>query len=44
MVREPITGRITSLTHPPDVNGVQSSVSYVYTDPLNPYYFANTQG
>ncbi len=43
MVREPITGRITSLTHPPDINGVQSSVSYVYTDPLNPYYFANTK-
>ena len=43
MVREPITGRITSLTHPPDINGVQSGVSYVYTDPLNPYYFANTK-
>jgi len=43
MVREPITGRITSLTHPPDINGIQSSVSYVYTDPLNPYYLANTK-
>ncbi len=38
MIREPITGRLTSLTHPPDKNNVQSSVSYVYTDPLNPYY------
>ncbi|MBA3833667.1 MAG: hypothetical protein H0X34_17600, partial [Chthoniobacterales bacterium] len=43
MIREPITGRITSLTHPPDVNGIRSSMAYVYTDPLNPYYFANTK-
>jgi RHS repeat-associated protein len=38
MTREPITGRITSLTHPPDKYGIQSTVYYVYTDPLNPYY------
>jgi len=43
MTREIITGRLTSLKHPPDVNGIQSSVSYVYTDTLNPYYLANTK-
>ena len=43
MTREAITGRITSLKHPPDVNGIQSSVFYAYTDPLNPYYLANTK-
>ncbi len=38
MTREAITGRITTLTHPPDNNGVRYSVTYGYTDPANPYY------
>lgn len=36
--REAITGRITVLTHPPDVNNVTSRIQYFYTDPANPYY------
>lgn len=38
MIREVVTGRITTLTHPPDANGIRYSINYGYKDPANPYF------
>jgi RHS repeat-associated protein len=43
MTREPVTGRITVLTHPPDIHNIRSSIRYYYTSVLNPYYLDHVE-
>ena len=36
--RTPLTGKILTITHPPDAEGVASTITYSYADPATAYY------